>query len=98
MWSRLHQRDDPVRSLTELAGELHVDRRTLQRWLAREGVSFRALLEESRRARAAELLTVTRRPVGEIAELLGYAESAAFTRAFKRWYGVTPTGYRGLRS
>ncbi|MBY4569272.1 hypothetical protein ACN95_04435 [Gordonia sihwensis] len=94
VWARLHGSDEPVQSLTRMAGELHVDRRTLQRRLAREGTTFRALLEESRRIRAAEALTDTDRPVAEIAAGLGYAETAAFTRAFTRWYGVTPTRYR----
>lgn len=96
VWSLLHQRNDLGCSLADVAEELHVDRRTLQRWLAREGTSFRALLDEVRRMRAVHLLTTTSQSVGEVAALLGYGEPASLTHAFARWHGTTPIRFRSM--
>ena len=41
-----------------------------------------------------ELLGEPSRPVDEIASVLGYSDAANFTRAFKKWAGVTPSRYR----
>lgn len=64
--------------------------RTLNRRLADADVSFTALLEESRHSLARQLLENTDMRVGQIATRLGYANSSAFTRAFRRWCGVAP--------
>ncbi|WP_063001679.1 helix-turn-helix transcriptional regulator [Nocardia mikamii] len=96
-WSRLTDRDVPVRSLSELAAELHIDQRTLQRRLAREGASFRTLLDEARRTRAEELLITTEWTVDQVAAALGYAERATFIHAFTRWHGTTPSRFRSGR-
>lgn len=76
------------------ARRLHMSRRTLARQLKQQGTSFSALLEESRRELATRLLTTTQRTAEEIAFLLGYADSAPFARAFKRWTGMAPLEYR----
>lgn len=75
-----------------VAGELHVDRRTLTRRLAAEGTSYRALVEEVRRTLAVELLEAGF-GVEQIARRLGYAETSGLTHAFTRWYGVPPRAY-----
>lgn len=80
-------------SMHTVADQLHIDPRTLRRSLTREGTSFRALLDQVRRARAIELLTQDV-PVAEIAVQLGYAETANFTHSFKRWEGVAPSYFR----
>ncbi|MFC9473027.1 AraC family transcriptional regulator ligand-binding domain-containing protein [Nocardia sp. NPDC056952] len=93
----LHQRGRTVRSLTALADELHIDRRTLQRRLAREGTTFRTLLDDAMRTLAAELLMTTQYSVAQVAGLLGYAETASFTHAFIRWHGTSPGRFRAHR-
>jgi AraC-like DNA-binding protein len=35
------------------------------------------------------------RPISELAPLLGYSETSAFSRAFRRWFGVSPRQWRG---
>jgi len=52
---------------------------------------------EVRRQRARQLLRDTDLPVLAIAETLGYADAPAFTRAFRRWSGTTPTAWRAAR-
>lgn len=68
--------------------------RSFRRRLSEEGTSFRALLEETRFRRARQYLVKTRDPVDLIAQQLGYAESAAFIHAFRRWAGMSPAAWR----
>ncbi|MCB9751252.1 MAG: helix-turn-helix transcriptional regulator [Myxococcales bacterium] len=71
--------------------------RSLQRRVHDEGTSLRALIDEARLAGARELLGDDRLSIDEVAFLLGYSELRSFTRAFKRWTGVTPARFRRER-
>ncbi|MEM9122230.1 MAG: AraC family transcriptional regulator ligand-binding domain-containing protein [Pseudomonadota bacterium] len=84
----------PIPTLREIAEDLHLAERTLQRRLADEGVGFSDLLREVRRERAEDYLCRTRMPMDEIAERLGYADAVAFSRAFKGWTGQSPRAFR----
>jgi AraC-like DNA-binding protein len=77
-----------------VAAELDLSARTVDRRLAAEGTSFRGVLDGVRRARAEQHLRDPRMTPGEIAFLLGYSESSAFHRSFKRWTGLTPREFR----
>ena len=77
-----------------VARALGLSARTLQRRLADEGTSFEAVLDRVRSGEAPRLLRARGAPVSEVAALLGYAEAASFTRAFRRWYGTTPSRWR----
>ena len=81
-------------SLADVALELGMHERTLQRRLIERGTSFREVRETLWRDVARELLESTTMPVREIASILGYSEAAAFTRAFSRWSRVTPSKWR----
>jgi AraC-like DNA-binding protein len=81
-------------TVTSVARSLALSTRTLQRRLAVEGTSFRGLLEDVRRVAAARHLSALRLSNAEVAYLLGFSELAAFQRAFRRWYGVTPGEFR----
>ncbi|MCF6735199.1 AraC family transcriptional regulator [Blastococcus sp. KM273129] len=74
----------------EVAAELHVSVRTLRRRLAEEGTSFRAVLDQTRRHLAEELLVTVGLSVEEVAERVGYSEASAFVHAFRRWTGASP--------
>jgi AraC-like DNA-binding protein len=80
-----------------VARRLMTSARTLQRRLADEGVTFQALVEDSRKEAAALYMSDNTMAISEIAYLLGYSEPAPFHRAFKRWYGVTPDVFRKRR-
>lgn len=84
-------------SLARTARALHVTARTLQRRLADEGIAFGKLLEDVRRAQAERLLARTDAPLADVAEGVGYADTAAFVRAFKKWSGTTPGRFRDER-
>jgi len=70
--------------------------RTLNRRLRGEGTTFNALLAETRYAIARQLLRDTRLQTRDIAFILGYAASASFDLAFRRWSGTTATAWRSL--
>lgn len=72
-------------SLDQVARLLGVSPRTLNRRLAREGTSFKALLEDARSSLARQLLRETRMPAIEIAAALHYTTPSAFSRAFRSW-------------
>ena len=81
----------PTLRATAAAVGLHV--RTLERRLDEWGVPYKALLDHVRRTRSVELLRSGRYSMVDIALLLGYSEHAHFTRAFRRWTGISPRQY-----
>ncbi|MCX6394922.1 MAG: AraC family transcriptional regulator ligand-binding domain-containing protein [Propionibacteriales bacterium] len=81
-------------SLPQVAAALDLHPRTLRRRLAEESTTFRDLLGEVRSALAAELIAQVGLSVEEAASRLGYSETAAFTRAFRTWYGMPPSQFR----
>jgi AraC-like DNA-binding protein len=85
-------------SLKMTAAVLGLHARTLERRLSRWGTPFEALLDEFRRSRSLQLIQQGTHTLTEIAFLVGYSDSAHFTRAFRRWTGSPPRDYvRGHR-
>ena len=86
----------PSGSVTDesVARELYMSSRKLQRQLQSEDTTFTTLLNEIRQDLAQRYLREQDINLTEIAFLLGYSESSAFSRAFKRWMGVSPSEYR----
>lgn len=83
-----------VPSLPEVAKALHVSPRTLKRKLSAHGTSFSALHDDLRRQRALLLIADRANTLASIATALGYSETSNFTRAFRRWTGMSPGAYR----
>jgi len=81
-----------------LAADLDVSPSTLRRRLEEEGQSYRVILDDLRRDIAIALLAESDRTVQSIAVELGFAESSAFHRAFRKWTGSSPGEYRRLSS
>jgi AraC-like DNA-binding protein len=81
-------------ALTEVAAALNLSERTLRRQLADAGLSYRTLLDASRKSRALDLMAGGHRSIAQVAEAVGFAHARAFTRAFLRWTGQTPTAVR----
>jgi AraC-like DNA-binding protein len=71
-----------------------MSRRSMHRQLAPEGTSLRLLAAETRFEVARQLLNESDMPAGEIAAVLHYADSSAFSRAFKEWSGTSPREWR----
>ena len=81
-------------SQEEVAELFSLHPRTLNRRLAEQGTSFKALVAEVRYDIACQLLANTALSVGQIAAILGYGEISALTRAFRRWSGMSPQAWR----
>jgi AraC-like DNA-binding protein len=75
---------------SELARELKLTKRTLQRRLADEGVTLSGLVDQIRHELAQTYLRDPRLSITEVAFMLGYSETSAFHRAFRRWTGRSP--------
>jgi len=84
-------------TVEQIASRLALSPRTLNRRLAEADTSFRALCESVRRSRAESLLANPAVSLAEISFMLGYHEQSTFQRAFKRWSGMTPGGFRAAR-
>jgi AraC-like DNA-binding protein len=81
-------------SARRVAADLGMSPRTLQRRLDDHGLTWRALLDRVRVEAARVYLAESPLEVGEIALRLGFAETRAFSRAFRRWTGRSPGEYR----
>lgn len=78
----------------QVAQLMNMSERSLQRYLATENTSFSALVDLTRKEHAHNLLENSSTSIETIAFSLGYADTSHFTRAFKRWMGVTPKYYQ----
>jgi AraC-like DNA-binding protein len=76
-----------------VARRLGMSTSTLQAALAREGTTYKAVLNTVREDLARRHLADRRYSVKEVAFLLGFADAATFSRAFKRWTGTSPKQY-----
>jgi AraC-like DNA-binding protein len=83
-------------SLERIAAKLGLSSRTLQRRLREQNSSHNELLDEVRKQHAVRFLGEQHMAVCEVAYLLGFSESSAFHRAFKRWTGKTPGEFREM--
>ncbi len=78
----------------EIARALFVSKRTLARRLTQEHTSYRDIRENVLKDLACQALRDSRQSVDSIAESLGYNDSSALRKAFRRWTGQTPRDYR----
>lgn len=81
-------------SRDDIAAQLAMSGRSLQRKLQEQGSSFQKLHDEYRHQRSLQLLVNEDLTLLDISLQLGFSESSTFYRAFKRWQGVTPGEYR----
>lgn len=81
-------------SADQVGKQLGMSVSTLRRQLLEEGTSFQKLKDDCRQAAAMQYLATSELTYTEIAGLLGFDEVSAFFRAFRRWTGTTPSGYR----
>jgi AraC-like DNA-binding protein len=90
----VEQLHDGRPSQEAIAKTLHTSLRSLQRRLKDEATSYQALLETTQQELALQYMRDSRRSIGEITYLLGFSEPSNFTRAFKRWTGLSPAAFR----
>jgi AraC-like DNA-binding protein len=80
-------------SLDQVAQHLGMNRRSLQRHLVAEGESFATILNAVRAELAQEYLANRNRKLLEVADLLGFSGSAAFSHWFRNQFGKTPSAW-----
>jgi AraC-like DNA-binding protein len=81
----------------DIAKVLHMSRRTLQRKLAEADLTYQQLVDDTRRDLALRYIEDPAKSLTEITFLLGLSGQSAFTRAFRRWTGTSPTDYRARK-
>jgi AraC-like DNA-binding protein len=84
----------PRPEINDVAKELGMSSRTLQRRITDEGASYRQLLNDSRHELAQFYLKEPSLGVSEIAYLLSYEDPSSFFRAFHEWEGTTPSEWK----
>lgn len=82
-----------VLSIDDVSSNFNLGSRTLQRKLNEENSSFKEIVDSVRKQLALEYLKDKNVQVKDVAYSLGYNESSAFVRAFKRWTGTSPSLY-----
>ena len=90
----LRTSEPPLPDLSEVASDLNVSARTLNRRLQAENASFRQLKSRALASWAKQYLRQTSHSVEAIAEELGYKDTANFRRAFRKSEGCSPIEYR----
>ena len=78
----------------EVAAQLGISAATLHRRLAAEQTGFKKISDDAAKSLASLLIAQQSLSVATIARRLGYSETAALTRAFHRWFGMSPREYR----
>ena len=81
-------------SAESVADSLNMSVTTLRRRLQKEDTSYQKIKDECRREAATNYLSYGELSNNEIAELMGFDDSSAFFRSFKKWTGMTPGDYR----
>lgn len=83
-----------IPSMVEMAEKLCMGVRTLRNRLQRENTTYQQIVIEFRMAMARRYLAETRLSANEVAELVGYADTASFYHAFRKVFGTTPQQFR----
>jgi len=87
----------PEFCLEDAARHLHISPRTLGRRLQDEGTLFKDIVDDVRKRVALDGLTRLNLSISEVSWLVGFSDTPAFFRAFRRWTGKTPMEYRWSR-
>ncbi|WP_050614134.1 AraC family transcriptional regulator [Bacillus testis] len=80
--------------IQDVASELAMSERTLQRRLTDAKTSFKELLKKARHEQARQYLADPALDIKEVAFLVGYKDQSSFYRAFRSWEGETPLNWR----
>lgn len=85
-------------TVQQVARELCMSARTLQRRLGEQAASFRGLIDEARHELARHYLSRSQVELIEVAFLVGYEDANSFFRAFRRWEGMPPGQWRAAHA
>lgn len=85
-------------SQAQIARDMGMSLRNLQRRLHEQGTNYKDILEQTRKKLAVDYLRQNHLTLSEVGYLLGFSSVGNFNRAFKRWTGDTPGEYRAKLS
>lgn len=85
-------------NLSDVAKQLGMSERTLQRRITEDGSTFREILSDARREMGRRLLADPTTDIDEVACLLGYQDTTSFYRAFREWEGMPPNRWREMQA
>ncbi len=89
-----HELGSEIPSAQVIADHLHMSVRTLHRHLQKEGTSYQQLKDDFRKDAAITYMNRRELSINAIALLMGFQDSSAFHRSFKKWTGMSPGQYR----
>jgi AraC-like DNA-binding protein len=95
--SRIEEALGSGASAEDIAARLHMSKRTLQRRLEEDGLSYQELLDRVRAEKARALVGDENLELADVAFRLGFSDVSSFSRSFRRWTGVSPGRYRLLK-
>jgi AraC-like DNA-binding protein len=78
-------------TLDSVSARLQHSSRTLRRRLKDENITFRQLVTQVRKELVGQYMSDRSLLLSEIAFMLGFSEQSAFSRSYKRWFGVSPS-------
>jgi AraC-like DNA-binding protein len=87
-------RDRRMPRFKQMAASHGMSERSLGRLLTAGGTSFQAIVDDERRARAAQMINDPTLSLKDMADLLGFPDVSGFGRCFRRWFGQTPGAFR----
>ena len=79
---------------TSVADAMYISKRSLQRKLQKENTTTRSIYNDLRKELAEKYLQDSHINLIDIAFNLGFSEYSSFSRAFKKWTGISPRAYR----
>lgn len=83
-------------SIGEVADDLNLSKRTLQRRLQQHNINFADLRDQVRFHHAISFLIHQELSIDSISTALDFSDRTSFTNAFKRWTGLSPSTFRKL--
>jgi AraC-like DNA-binding protein len=86
--------EDGEPNIQPIADQMHMSERSLRRRLKEEDVNYRDLLQETRMELAEHYLLRTQLPITNISLRLVFTDTSNFSRAFARWFKLSPSQYR----
>ena len=83
-----------VPTVSCISKEMYVSTRTFNRRMKEAGITYREIVESSRKDKAIEYLARPGLRISDVSALLGYRDASNFTKAFKKWFGCGPCKFR----